>query len=218
MAPAAVVPPFAGAVLCGGSSRRMGRDKALVTVAGRSLAGRVADAVAAAGAEGVVAVGGDAAALQAEGLTVLADEEPGAGPLTGILTALAGTTEDIVFVAACDLVAPSAEAIAHTVRALAADPAGDIATPVVGGRRQWMHAAWRRRTEMPLGATFAAGERAVHAAVAAGGLRVVEVALDARAVADADVPADLPADVPGDSPAEQPGDSPPGDGPARRSG
>ena len=65
----------------------------------------------------------------------------------------------------------------------------------VEGRRQWMHAAWRRRAEMPLGAAFAAGERAVHAAVATAGLRVVEVRVDPRAVADADVPSDLPPDL-----------------------
>lgn len=190
-----VVPPFSGAVLCGGASRRMGRDKALVTIDGRSLAGRVADAVAQAGADRVVAVGGDAAALEAEGLTVVADAEPGAGPLTGIISALAGTGGNIVFVAACDLVAPSARAIASTVRSLAADPEGDVAAPLVDGRRQWMHAAWRLRAQMPLAAAFAAGERAVHAAVAAAGLRVVEVGVDPRAVADADVPSDLPPDL-----------------------
>ena len=38
----------------------------------------------------------------------------------------------------------------------------------------------------PLAAAFAAGERAVHAAVAAGALRVVDVAVDPAAVADAD--------------------------------
>ena len=43
-------PPFSGAVLCGGGSRRMGRDKALIAVDGRPLAVRVADAVTAAGA------------------------------------------------------------------------------------------------------------------------------------------------------------------------
>ncbi len=187
-----VAPSFSGAVLCGGASRRMGRDKALIVLDGHPLAVRVADAVAAAGASDVVAVGGDANALRAGGLTVVADADPGAGPLTGIVTALAATDDDIVFVAACDLVAPSPEAIGTTVRALAADADGDVATPLVDGRRQWMHAAWRRRTEMPLGAAFAAGERAVHAAVAAGGLRVVDVALDAHAVADVDVPSDLP--------------------------
>lgn len=189
---------FAGAVLCGGASRRMGRDKALVSVDGRALALRVADALRAAGAEPVLAVGGDLEALAAVGLPGVPDEEPGAGPLTGILTALAQGAAPVTFVAACDLVAPSAEAVTATIAALGAaeattalGAAADVAVPLVDGRRQWMHAAWRAGAAAPLAAAFAAGERAVHAAVAAAGLRVVDVALPAAAVADADTPADL---------------------------
>lgn len=211
MSPPPPVPRFAGAVLCGGASRRMGRDKALIEVDGRPLAARVADAVAEAGAGAVVAVGGDLAALRAAGLAAVPDDEPGAGPLVGVVTALAvagseGATarregaapvaarpsDDIVFVAACDLVDPSPAAIAATVRALAGSEAGDVAVPLVDGRRQWVHAAWRRHARAPLAAAFEAGERAIHAAVAASGMRVVDVTLDARAVADADAPADLP--------------------------
>jgi molybdenum cofactor guanylyltransferase len=189
----------------------MGRDKALIAVDGRSLARRVADAVEAAGATEVVAVGGDAAALGTEGLVAVPDAHPGEGPLTGVLTALDRAAGDVVFVAACDLVDPSADAVAATVGALATAPDADVAVPVVGRRRQWMHAAWRRRAAMPLGAAFAAGERAVHAAVSAGALRIVDVRVDPRAVADADAPADLP------DPAGAVR-SAPGDGPAPRTG
>ena len=188
--------PFTGAVLCGGGSRRMGRDKALVVVDGRALAVRVADTLRAAGAAGVVAVGGDAAALAALGLAVVPDDEPGAGPLAGIVTALRhrpGPGDGVMFVAACDLVTPSPAAVRATVAALGAEPGRDLTVPVAGGRRQWMHAAWRHRAGAPLAAALAAGERAVHAAVAAAGLRVVELAVPAAAVADADTPGDLPA-------------------------
>ncbi|HET6951931.1 MAG TPA: NTP transferase domain-containing protein [Acidimicrobiales bacterium] len=183
---------FDGAVLCGGASRRMGRDKALIALDGRALALRVADALAAAGAERVVAVGGDAAALGALGLATVPDEAPGSGPLTGIVTALRTASAPVVLVAACDLTAPSPDALAATVAALAADARADVAVPVVGGRRQWVHAAWRRSCGPPLVDAFAVGERAVHAAVARAALRVTETAVDARAVADADTPADLP--------------------------
>jgi molybdopterin-guanine dinucleotide biosynthesis protein A len=74
---------------------------------------------------------------------------------------------------------------------LAALEAADVAVPLVDGRRQWMHSAWRAGAAAPLAAAFDAGERAVHAAVAAAGLRVVDVSLPAAAVADADTPADL---------------------------
>jgi molybdopterin-guanine dinucleotide biosynthesis protein A len=185
---------FAGAVLCGGASRRMGRDKALVEVDGRALALRVADALRRAGADPVTTVGGDLPALTALGLAAVPDEAPGEGPLTGVLTALngaAGGDAPIVFVAACDLLTPDPAAVSATVAALDAAPDGDVAVPVAEGRRQWMHAAWRSSAAAPLAAAFAAGERAVHAAVAAGALRVVEVAVEPAAVADADTPTDL---------------------------
>ena len=185
---------FAGAVLCGGASRRMGRDKALMEVDGRALALRVADALRNAGADPVTAVGGDLPALAALGLAGVPDEAPGEGPLTGILTALtaaAAGDAPIVFVAACDLVGPDPAAVSATVAALDAALEGDVAVPVAGGRRQWMHAAWRASAAAPLAAAFAAGERAVHAAVAAAALRVVDVAMAPSAVADADTPADL---------------------------
>jgi molybdopterin-guanine dinucleotide biosynthesis protein A len=67
----------------------MGRDKALLPVGGVPMALRVADALRAAGADEVVAVGGDATALAALGLTVVPDDHPGVGPLAAIVTALA---------------------------------------------------------------------------------------------------------------------------------
>jgi molybdenum cofactor guanylyltransferase len=189
---------FAGAVLCGGASRRMGRDKALLPLGGRALAVRVADALAAAGAGRVVAVGGDLAGLRAAGLDAVPDEAPGAGPLTGVLTALANlgaTGRDVVFVGSCDLVAPDRDAVRRTVAALAGAPGADAAVPVVGGRRQWLHAAWRGRARVPLAAAFAAGERSVHGAVARAGLHVVDLDLPPASVADADRPGDLPAET-----------------------
>jgi molybdopterin-guanine dinucleotide biosynthesis protein A len=202
---------FRGAVLCGGASRRMGRDKALLPVGGVPMAVRVADALRDAGATDVVAVGGDAGALAALGLRVVPDDEPGAGPLAAIVTALGAAPEppgagrpDVpqpgpvpVLVVACDLVAPSPAAMRATVAALVGDPAADVAVPDAGGRPQWAHAAWHPRVRPALATRLRAGERAVHRGVAAAGLRVVPVAgLADAALADADTPADLPGEPP----------------------
>lgn len=182
---------FAGYVLCGGASRRMGRDKALLPVDGVPLARRVADALVVAGASSVEAVGGDAPALCAAGLAHRPDRWPGEGPLGGVITALgAASRPGVAVVLSCDLVAPAPEAIHLVVRALATSGA-DVAVPVVEGRHQWLHAAWHRRVGSIVGDLFAAGERSVAGAVLA--LRVEEVTGVAPvALADADRPEDLP--------------------------
>jgi molybdopterin-guanine dinucleotide biosynthesis protein A len=171
----------------------MGFDKAVVMVGGRAMVVRVVDALDAAGSSRTVVVGGDAAALAVLGIDSVADAWPELGPLGGIATALRVATEDISAVLACDLLDPDPTAIERVVAALAADPQADLAVPHAGGRRQWLHAAWRRRAGPALEAAIDAGERAVHRAVAAQGLRVVTVQeIPAGAVADADTPDRLP--------------------------
>jgi molybdopterin-guanine dinucleotide biosynthesis protein A len=166
----------------------MGSDKALLEVEGRALALRVADALRAAGATEVIAVGGDEPALTGLGLRVVPDLHPGEGPLGGILAALAGTDAAVVVVVACDLLAADPAAIGTVVDALGD---ADVAAPLHDGRHELLHAAYARRAEPVLGAAFASGERAPRRAV--GGLTVAAViGLPAAALADADTPEDLP--------------------------
>ena len=92
-----------GAVLCGGGSRRMGRDKAVIVVAGETLLARAARTLSGVFDE-VLVVGREA---PPPGLPphvrALADERPGLGPLGGIATALAAAGHEWVFVCACDM-------------------------------------------------------------------------------------------------------------------
>jgi molybdopterin-guanine dinucleotide biosynthesis protein A len=172
----------------------MGRDKALLPVAGAPMAARVAACLSAAGAVRVTCVGGDLAGLTAAGLEVAPDQAPGEGPLGGLLSALDRAREPIVVVLACDLVAPDPAAVAAVVRALSDQPGAEAAMPVVAGRRQVLHAAWRRSARVALRQSWDAGERSVRRAVAS--LPVVEaVGLDPRSQADADLPTDLPASL-----------------------
>jgi molybdenum cofactor guanylyltransferase len=183
--------PSAGAVLTGGAGTRMGADKALLAVAGRPMALRVAEALVAAGVDEVVCVGGDGPALGALGLRVVPDEAPGEGPLAAVVTALEALPDRTVLVVACDLVDPDPAAMAATVRALHGSGA-DVAVPVMDGTPQWTHAAWAPSALAPLRAALEAGERAIHRA--ARRLAVCTVAgLDPAALADADHPSDLPA-------------------------
>jgi len=168
----------------------MGRDKALLEVGGRPLAAVVAAALVGAGADPVLAVGGDGGALARLGLVPVPDDAPGEGPLGGLLTALRVASTPVVAVLACDLPAARAEAVTRVVDALGSRPDADVALPVVGGRRALVHGAWRRAARPALAAAFAGGERSLVGAVAR--LQVVEVAgIEPAWLADADAPTDL---------------------------
>lgn len=195
MAPDPDATPAVGAVLCGGASRRMGRDKALVEVDGVALARRVADALRAGGCDVVLAVGGDAPALGALGLAPVPDRWPGEGPLAGLATALAAAADrgaDVLVLAPCDLVRPDGPAVADLRRALAEAPAADAVAVAVGERVQWLPSGWNVSAEVAVrvAALVAAGARRLDAVEPVVTHRVIALAPDR--VADADRPEDLP--------------------------
>lgn len=91
------------ALLAGGQSRRMGRDKALLPWGDGLIIDRmIAIASAVPGASEVLIVG-DRPAYHGRGARVVADEYPGAGPLGGIATALASTSAPRALVLAIDM-------------------------------------------------------------------------------------------------------------------
>ena len=169
----------------------MGADKATIEIDGIPMAQRVADALRAAGAASVVAIGGDAAALGASGLEVHPDRAPGEGPLGAVAHALdLPGAAPVVAVLACDLVAPDPALVARLVEHRASVDA-DVVVPVAGGRPQWVHAVWHRRVARVLADVFASGERSLVGASA--GLRVELLTVpDDGATRDADRPQDLP--------------------------
>jgi molybdenum cofactor guanylyltransferase len=178
-------------VLAGGGSRRLGRDKALVEVGGRTLVEHVAGALGAAGATELVVVGGDAPALEGLGLHVVGDRWPGEGPLGGVITGLEAVRHSLAVVCACDLpfLAPD------LVRSLVDDAVGsaaDVVVPVTAGRLQPLLAAYRTSAVTALRRAFDAGERSISAALAA--LTVQERPLSEQqsgSAHDVDTPEDL---------------------------
>ncbi len=193
--------PTVGAVLCGGASRRMGRDKALIEVDGVAMARRVADALRAGGCSRVLAIGGEAEALAALGLEPVADRWPGEGPLGGLATALLAADDgDVLVLAPCDWLRPSGELVASLVWHLLddmGDPDPELPTeaayPWIDGRGgQWLPSAWRVGSD---GADAVPGllDRGIRRLDAVLDLLVSRV-VDAtpEQVADADAPEDLP--------------------------
>jgi molybdopterin-guanine dinucleotide biosynthesis protein A len=166
----------------------MGTDKALLDVDGQPLARTVALALRAAGADPVVAVGGDLEGLGAVGVQAVADLHPGEGPLGGVLTALQTVPAEIVVVLACDLPDVDPDVVRAVVAALG--EADDVAAPLHDGHLQLLHAAYRRTAQPALAEAFAAGERALHRAVQ--GLRTAVVTdLPSEPLVDVDEPEDL---------------------------
>jgi molybdenum cofactor guanylyltransferase len=182
---------WVGAVLTGGQSTRMGRDKALVEVDGVPMAVRVATALRDAGAAEVVCVGGDLDALRALGLVAEPDPRPGEGPLAGVLAAMeaAGQAVAAVVVVACDLPWLPAAIPEALVGRVLASPAVEVVCARTD-RPEPLCAAWRPSALGALRVAFDSGERAVHRAWA--GLARGEVPVDPAGLRDVDAPEDLP--------------------------
>ena len=165
---------IAGAILTGGRSSRMGRDKAFVQVAGEQMVVRVHAALGGAGVAPVVAVGGDAGRLGALGIASIPDAWPGEGPLGGILTALRWCTLPRICVVACDL----GVLTAATITALLDGDQSGAAVVAMSTRLEPLCAVWRRdeTTLATLSGLFSGGERSVERALGALDITTVDVA------------------------------------------
>jgi molybdopterin-guanine dinucleotide biosynthesis protein A len=176
----------AGAVLCGGSSRRMGVDKALVEIDGVPMAERVARILAGAGCDPVVFVGGDPQ-LAELGRRQVPDRWPGEGPVGGLVTALAALRDaGAVLVAACDLpdlTSNAALAVLGTESERAEIRVAD------SGRVEPMLACWPTRLRREIEVSFEHGTRALHIVVA--DWEGVHVPVDPAAMRNVNRPDDL---------------------------
>jgi molybdopterin-guanine dinucleotide biosynthesis protein A len=152
----------AGAVLCGGSSRRMGVDKALLEIGGVAMAERVARVLDAVHCEPVIFVGGDPS-LAELGRRQIADRWPGEGPLGGVITALYALADaDAVIVAACDLPDLTVDAV-EAVLGTALERT-EIRVADSGGVEP-MLACWPTGLRGEIEQTFVHGTRALHEVV-----------------------------------------------------
>lgn len=185
---------FAAAVLCGGRSRRFGRDKALVELDGRTMAERVADALRHAGALEVVVVGGEPAAADRARCRRVPDRWPEAGPLGGIISALSEPWDTrAVVICACDLPDLAMVDVVELVAALErAAPRVDVAVAIdAAGREQWVLAAWSTSVLGRLESQFAHGVRAPRLAVSASQIEIERVPVSVGSTRDVDTVAEL---------------------------
>lgn len=163
-------PGVAGAVLAGGYSRRMGRDKALLILPDdpRPLLVRALDALRAAGCGplwvSVRELPSPYDALLAEHVVrAVADLRPGEGPLAALEALLAAfaepaTSPDWLLVVACDM--PRLDPSLLRALCAARAPEVDAVVPRVDGRAQPLHALYHRRALTSVRAALDAGRLA----------------------------------------------------------
>lgn len=177
-----------GVVLCGGSSSRMGADKATLLLDGVALARRAADALRAAGVGTVLTVGGDGPALAGAGDRHLADQHPGDGPLGGVATAAAAVPGSALVVVACDLPDLDPQVLELLWAAGRAQPGEHAVVPVVEGQEQWAVALVPGAVAGRTVERFAAGARSLRDGY--GEVVTVDVG-PGRSLTDLDTPEDV---------------------------
>lgn len=109
-----------GAVLAGGRSTRMGRDKFRLEVAGETLLDRQLRLLAKVGVdERLVALAPGMVTTLPDGVRIVTDREPGLGPLAGLEACLRAHSGEQLLVLAVDLPCLTVEFLRRLIRAAA---------------------------------------------------------------------------------------------------
>jgi len=178
--------PITAAVLAGGRSLRMGVDKTLLSLDGRTLVARVCDAVGQVCEKTVVVTNRpevlEDAALPAE-VEVLRDEIAYQGPLGGLATALSSAGTEWVLAVAADMphLEPGIIQALYDVR-----DGGDIVVPVTDKGPEPLLALYKTQSCIgPAHEVLATGRRRLVALFSQ--VKVIEVPVDALRSADPDL-------------------------------
>ena len=131
---------MAGAVLAGGPSRRMGRDKGLLQFGGRPLIQAVLDAIRPLFPE-IMIVCNDSALYGGWAVPVVPDRIPAKGPLGGVHGALCASRLPYIFCVACDMPFLNPDVIAHLCRLA---PGYDAVVPRTDAGWEPLHAVYGR--------------------------------------------------------------------------
>jgi molybdopterin-guanine dinucleotide biosynthesis protein A len=159
-----------GIVLAGGSSSRLGQDKALVCIAGRSLIERVIDVLRPL-VSNIVLVAQSSEPLAYLGLPVVADVYPGVGTLGGLHAGLSAIHTEYGLVVGCDM--PFLNA--GLLRFMISQARGyDVVMPRVAEYYEPLHALYARRCAPTVERSILAGRRRIRHALADLCIRYIE--------------------------------------------
>ena len=145
---------FSLAIIAGGQSRRMGRDKAFVDLGGKPLIEHVIERSAELGLAETILITNKPAQHAHLGLPMYRDILPDKGSLGGIYTALVQAQNPDVLVLACDMPFVNTDLLRYMVGQICADT--DIVVPTVDGYPQGLHAIYKRTCIEPIAEQLAA--------------------------------------------------------------
>jgi molybdopterin-guanine dinucleotide biosynthesis protein A len=147
-----------GVIMAGGASLRLGRNKALERVGGKTLVERVIDSLVPLTSEVLVVVARpeQAAALRLPpSVRVVSDRYPGKGSLGGIFTGLDASVEAWSLVVACDMPFLNGELLRHLMEA---SSNVDAVVPRLGGQPEPLHALYSKACLGPMERMVRAGD------------------------------------------------------------
>lgn len=146
--------PVSLAIIAGGQSRRMGRDKAFIDLGGKTLIEHVIERSAGLGQAETILITNKPADYARLRLPMYSDALPDKGSLGGIYTALIKARSEFVLVLACDMPFINPDLLRFMLAQINEDL--DIIVPRVEGYPQGLHAIYRQTCIAPIRQQLAA--------------------------------------------------------------
>ncbi len=143
---------FSAAIVAGGRSSRMGRDKAFVPLYGKPLIEHVLERIRPLDATHTLLIANRPADYVYLGLPVHPDVLPDKGALGGIYSALTYSPSDCCLVVACDMPFLNTALLQRLINLCdeAPEEPSDVIVPVFDDRPQGLHAVYRRTCLEPI--------------------------------------------------------------------
>jgi molybdopterin-guanine dinucleotide biosynthesis protein A len=148
------VPKVSAAILAGGQSSRMGQDKALLPLGGRSVIERVIECVQPL-SDDVTLITNKPERLRHLGKRMIGDVYPGKGSLGGIYTAVHAARNPHCLVVACDMPLLNVDLLRHLTELA---PGYDVVIPRIEGFPETMHAVYGKACLEPIKRRLLAGQ------------------------------------------------------------
>lgn len=135
------MPTISGAILAGGNSTRMGQNKALLSIDGKTSIEHVLHSMQNVFAKNIL-IANIPHLYSSLGIEVYPDLYRGLGPLAGLHAALSYAQTDFVFLTACDLPLLTSDLIADIVKRSITEPENQIILPKLNNKFLFLAACY----------------------------------------------------------------------------